>query len=150
MTQFGYNSLGFGGYANRASGHRYWRSYKTNGATAGGSHLELNIEDSEGVVSTDSGMFSHSGLVNWNASRVDNGNTSLTCFHTDSSGAGSYMKIDFGDGNGKDLIKWEYYANAYATYCYWNIEWSDDDSAWTNVYTGLAMGGVEGWHTATW
>ncbi|HJP18295.1 MAG TPA: hypothetical protein QF468_06570 [Nitrospinota bacterium] len=131
------------------NGHRYWRSYKTNSTVGGGSHKELRVEDSEGSVTINSSMLSHSGLVIWDAVKVVDGSTSITCFHTDTSGVGSYCKIDFGAGNNKKLTKWEYYADAYATYCYWNIEYSDDDSSWTSVYTGLAIG-AGGWHTATW
>jgi hypothetical protein len=66
------------------------------------------------------------------------------------SGSGEWMKIDFGAGNAYDLIEWEIYAYNTTLNGIWSVQYSDDDSAWTTVATGLDAYGTAGWASATW
>jgi len=97
-------------------------------------------------------MLSSSGVGTIDApplSKLIDGNTGTDSFHTDTAGAGSYVLIDYGVGNAADLTGWKYYVGGVVT-ATWNIQYSSDNSSWTNAYTGLDCSGGAGWKTANW
>ena len=97
-----------------------------------------------GTSSITSAMLSHSGLVSWSAANMIDGGVVAPDygFHTDTSGIGSWMKIDFGSGNQHSLRRWGFYMGAGGTvYGQWKIQHSDDDSTWTDWNSGGVFGG---------
>ena len=137
--------------ATGAATHRYWHAIKTDAAAGGNTHTEVQIKDAGGsLITLTSGMLSQSGLSPFSASTLVDGTTaSGVGFQTDSSGAGSFLQINLGAGNEKDVHTWIFWVNG-ATPATWNIEYSDDGSNWTLVYTGLSSNGGAGAKTATW
>lgn len=130
--------------------HRYWQAIKTNVATGGNTNEELRLKDISGTqITVTSGMLSQSGLAAFNAANTVDGNTATAAFNTDTSGIGSYLRVDFGAGNEKEVHTWEMYVNG-STPATWDIQYSDDASSWTTVYTGLSQLGAAGYKTATW
>ena len=112
--------------------------------------MELSVKDGFGAaVTITSGMLSQSGLSSFNASQLVDGNNATGGFNTDSAGIGSYLQIDFGAGNEKDLHSWNYRTNGALT-AIWDIEYSDDAMSWTKVYIGLNTGGGAANYIATW
>lgn len=130
--------------------HRFWRSLKTDGATGGDYHRELELYNGTTKLAVSAGQLSHSGLIAWTPTLLVDGSTSSFGFHTDTSAAGSWMQIDFGIGNEQIATEWRYYvgANAFAT---WSIQWSDNGAAWNTVASGLVVqGATAGWRTISW
>ena len=81
----------------------------------------------------DASYWSESGLVAFTASAVNDGVLD-SAFHTDSSPAGSYLLFDGGATNYSfTSVSITFSGSVYAT---WNVQYSDDNSAWTTVYTG--------------
>ena len=85
------------------------------------------------------------------ANLVDDDTTTTHGFYTDSAGVGSILHVDFGVGNERELIEWEFYVSGTVT-AIWTIEYSDDDSGWTAAATGLDMSGLTAGqqNKATW
>lgn len=130
--------------------HRYWRSYKTNGASGGSYHSELILKDGAGsAITVTSGFLSQSGLSLFSAANLLDGNLTNNGFHTDSAGIGSYLKVDFGAGNEQAVRSWIYNTNNTLS-AIWDIQHSDDDSNWITDYTGLNTSGGAAAYTATW
>jgi len=94
-------------------------------------------------------LLSENGTVLWNAAQLVDGNVATQGFHTDTTGIGSWVLIDYGP-DWRALTKWEYYVGAAAD-ATWNIQYSADNATWGTAYVGLdvAPGGA-GWKTATW
>lgn len=132
--------------------YRYWEAYKTNAASGGFYHNELEVfEGATDVTPTSASNYSQSGLQGFVATALyDNILTSGSrAFYTDTSGIGSYLRIDFGAGNEKALDQWRFYVDG-AVVAIWDIRASNDASAWTTLATGLNCGGGAGWKTITW
>jgi len=116
-------------------GHRYWRIYIT--AVAGAYNALSEVELRESVGGTDqtgSGTaYASSESFGYAAEAVDN-NTS-TLWQTSSS-VPAWWKYDFGAGIEKSLVevlltpRQDYYAASPSAF---NIEWSDDNSAWESA-----------------
>jgi hypothetical protein len=122
------------------STYRYWRLYKTNGATGGPWHNEVQWTESGAgsyYQGTNYQNWSHSGLISFTAANVTNGDTSQNAFHTDSSGVGSYALLDLGAGNEKYFNKVEIWLSSTGVVATWNIQASNDNTNWTTLYTGL-------------
>jgi len=84
-------------------------------------------------------FWSQSGMTAWNANCVNDGNTASSCFHTDSSGVGTYIQLDTGAGNERGFTKIEYWAQSPYS-AIWDIQYSDDGSIWSTAYTGWNSG----------
>lgn len=111
--------------------------------------MELLTRDAVGDVTVTSGMLSQFGLINFNATGLVDGNTATQSFHTESSGSGSFLLVDFGAGNEKALNEWRFYVNGNVN-AVCDIEYSNDGSSWTKAATGLNCSGGAGWKTITW
>lgn len=131
-------------------GHRYWRALKTGSPGAGNFHSEVVLKDGGGTSLTiTAGMLSQTGLENFTAANMVDGNLTNQGFSTDTVAADSFLKIDFGAGAAKDVHTWIFYVNN-AVVAIWNIQYSDDNSSWSTVFTGLDCSGGAGAKTATW
>jgi hypothetical protein len=78
------------------------------------------------------------------AVKVNDGVINVACFDTSSAGSGAYLKLDVGSCNERDFVKLEtFFIDDTTDYSAWNIQYSDDDSAWTSVanLTGALAGG---------
>ena len=130
---------------NATMGYRYYRLYKMDGATGGSWHNEVQLYEvgaSTYYQGTNYDNWSGSSLVSLTASRVTNGNTSTSdnCFHTDSSGSGSWLKLDLGAGNERffNKVRLWHGTNAYA---WWRFEASNDNTNWTVLHKGMQVNG---------
>jgi hypothetical protein len=87
-----------------------------------------------------SGMLSYSGLQAWSASNAFDGagTGGGTWFHTDNAGAGSYFALDLGSGQVASFGRAKLYQNG-GLYATWSIQYSNDNSNWTTVYSGMQM-----------
>ncbi len=122
--------------------NKYWRAYKTSGAGGGGYHSELEVYVGATQQTLTTGMLTQSGLSMWNAGQLIDGNTGTHGFHTDSSGVGSYVQIEFAVPT--VLTRWRFYASA-ATSAIWRIDSSGDGVEWATLATGLDCT-TGGWH----
>lgn len=96
------------------------------------------------------GLLSESGLGTYNGTQLVDGNTGTNGFETNTAPVGAYLRLDYGAGNYKNLVGWRFYAGNVSLTTVWNIQYSDNATDWTTVYTGLSMDGAQDWHTATW
>ena len=123
------------------TGYRYYRLYKLDGATGGSWHNEVQffeVGSSTYYQGTNYQNWSHSGTTSFTASEVTNNDTSTNCFHTDSAGAGSWVKLDLGAGNERffQRVKLWHGTGAFA---WWRWEASNDDSNWTVLHKGMQV-----------
>ena len=107
------------------------------------------------------GMISHYGNKSPNytfyafvaANLVDNNITTTHGFAVYSApfAAGSWVKIDLGSGNAQAFTKWMYHFYTSVDAVYWKIQYSDNNSSWTDVASPLPVGaGNTGSTTWTW
>ena len=102
-------------------------------------------------IDPDPANLSQSGLVSFSASALLNDNPSQAAgFHTDASGVGSYLKIDLGAGNAEMYGRARFYIYLTEAHAIWDIQYSDNDSDWFTVYTGLDISGGTGWKEVSW
>lgn len=138
------------------SGFRYWRLYKTNAASGGSWHTEVQFFARTGGTAT---VYSQepanigtaitgSGLSSLTPSRVSDGDTATNAFHTDTAGVGSTLTIDLGSGNEKSFWKCKIYLSAAAVTAIWNIQASNNGTNWDTYYTGFNVGASSGPHEA--
>ena len=85
-----------------------------------------------------------SGLVGFIASYLTNNNAGVNAFHTDSSGVGSYFRIDLGAV--KTVTNISIYTRSGTVTASWEIQGSNDDSSFTDTGYDLNCGGGNGWH----
>lgn len=138
------------GATTAVGAHRYWRVFKQDGGAGGGYHNELQVFDTTGAaVTMTPGMLSQGGLISWVPGNLIDGMTISNGFHTDTSGVGAWMRIDFGAGNEKALSKIRFYMSGTA-YANWTVQYSDDAANWTSVYGGFFVNGGVGWQSASW
>ena len=128
---------------------RYWRVRKINSANVGNYFNELEVYDLEGKVNIVPSMITFSGTVRNNANNLVDGNTNTQSFHVDSSGVGSFVKIDLGENNSRVLNQWRFYVSG-GVVAIWDIEYSNDGSDWITVATNYNCGGGAGWKTKQW
>ncbi|HEY6073476.1 MAG TPA: discoidin domain-containing protein, partial [Anaerolineales bacterium] len=116
--------------------------------------LEVIVPSTSGSVNDDptSGMLSQSGLGNFNAAQSVDDNTTTTGWHTDSSTPGAYLKMDFGSGNDKDMVKARMYVGSGAVDYAGNytVEYSDNDSTWNTATTNFTPTFRNAWYEKSW
>ena len=93
-----------------------------------------------GTANLTTAMCTESGLVSFNSTNMLDGSTTSYAFHTDSSGVGSYMQIDFGSGKSYSLRRSGYFMETNVN-AIWKMQWSDDASTWTDWDSGNTFGG---------
>ena len=92
-----------------------------------------------------SAMLSQSGMTSFNAvATVDNAILSGS-WHTDASVAGAFLKIDLGLGSSKPYTKAAIYASTSGYAGNYNVQFSDDNSLWTNAAAGFVPSSL-GWN----
>ena len=125
---------------------RYYRLYKTSSNAGGGYHEEMKVyvDDVEQTLTTS--MLSQHSLQAWVPAQLIDNNNSSHGFHTDSANVGSFVKIDFGSGNEKSLNKWQFYVGDPQSVV-WSIQYSNDNSNWTNAATGWTTDNTTGTYT---
>ena len=96
-----------------------------------------------GTANLTTAMCTQNGLVSFNSTNMLDGNLTNYAFHTDSSGVGSWMQIDFGSGKSYSLRRWGWFIQSGA-YGVWKVQWSDNGSAWTDWNGGATFGASPG------
>ena len=100
------------------------------------------IRDSTGITS-----FTHSGLVGVTQSIFMDDSTSNNAFHTDSSGVGSYFRVDLGAQKTVEQIR--IYTRSGTVTASWQIQGSNDDSSFSDTGYDINAGGGNGWHSVS-
>ena len=96
-----------------------------------------------------SAMLSQFGLTAFNAAAAVDNSIASQSWHTDSSIAGAFLKIDLGLGSGKAYTKAKIYASTSGYAGNYNVQYSDDNSLWTNAATGF-IPSASGWNEKSW
>ena len=127
-------------------GYRYWRLYKLDGAQGGSWTNEVQffeVGSNTYYSGTNYQNYTGSNLVSFDATKVTNGNTATNdnCFHTDTSGVGSWLKLDLGANNLKYFNRVKIWTGGSAT-AYWRLEASNNDSNWTVMHKGAQVNGL--------
>lgn len=95
---------------------------------------------------TQSGLIVAAGFP---ASALDDSLDSLA-WHTDSSQAGAWLRVDLGAGDARAYQKTRIYSTAdSATVGRYDVQYSDDGSAWTTAFNGFVPSS-RGWNEASW
>ena len=126
-------------------GFRYWRLYKLDAASGGPWHNEIQwFEKGESGYYNGSNYLSYtgSGLVSLNVSNVTDNNSSNNCFHTDSSGVGSWLQLDLGSGNKRLFDRVKIWLGGTGVDADWQVQASDDGSNWTVMHNRARMNGA--------
>ena len=95
-------------------------------------------------------MWTNSGMAQFNASVWADPGSGTSAVLSDTTGAGSAigstLTCDFGSGNEKRLGKLEVYFQNTNIYCSWKMQYSSDDSTWTDVSnpSPSTLGGTPG------
>lgn len=97
------------------------------------------------------GFWSHTGLVSYDGTKVNDGVLNVPAFHTDTSAPNSFLKIDLGAGNDKEFMRVDISISSTPAYAIWDVEYSDNDADWfpAKVDVGGAPFAV-GTHEFTW
>ena len=104
-----------------------------------------------GNIDPEASNLSQSGLVAFSASSLLDGVTNQNSgFHTDSSGAGSYLKINLGVGNTQAWGRARFYIYLAEAHAVWDIQYSDNNLDWFTAYTGFDVSGGTGWKEVSW
>ena len=121
--------------------YRYWRLYKTDSAQGGGYHREIQWFEpgaADYYQGTNYQNWVQSGLSAFNSDRVTDGDVSTNCFHTDSAGVGSWVKLDLGAGNEKYFNKVAVVVgNPNSIYAVWEVQASNDNTNWVAFHSGI-------------
>ena len=100
-----------------------------------------------------SAMLSHFGLSAFIPISIVDDNTASNGWHTDSSSAGAWLKIDLGSGNEKDYVKSRIYASTAGDGLdgIYDVQYSDDDFV-SDVRTAITgfNPNLFGWNEITW
>ena len=140
----GFNSTAAGG---GGGGHRYWRiNVTTNHGSGTTQFVEVEMRETQGGSDvTGSGTASGGGgFTGGTAANAFDNNEATTYNPTGTSG---WLKYDFGAGNGKDIVEVALKVNdtGFATFTAapkdFTLEWSDDDSSWTDALGPCALYG---------
>jgi len=75
-------------------------------------------------------FWSQTGLVAYDGTKVNDGVLNVNAFHTDTSGANSFLKIDLGAGNDKEFMRVDITIIGTPANAIWDVEYSDNDSDW--------------------
>ena len=111
--------------------NEYWGTVSTSG-----------IDFTTGITA-----ITQSGLVGFVASYLTDNNINNNAFHTDSSGVGSFFRIDLGVQRTIEEI--HIYTRSGAVTASWQIQGSNDDSSFTDTGYDLNVGGSNGWKSLT-
>lgn len=92
---------------------------------------------------------SQSGMSYWNSTYCLNNNLNDTGWHTNSSVAGAWVRVDLGSGFAMPYTKVRLNAQGGLYKGIYNVEYSDDNIVWATVAEGLAPTGY-GWVETFW
>lgn len=95
-------------------------------------------------------MLSHSGMTVFTAANCVDGNLANTGWGTDSAVSGAWLKIDLGAGAARRYQICRIYVLAGTYAGVYDVEYSDDNAAWTKAVTGFKPTTGDTWHSATW
>ena len=130
-------------------GNAFWSGNSNNGICSGTSCPQwipkfINEDPT-------SAMLSQFGLSAFIPIQIVNDDTTNHGWHTDSSSAGAWLKIDLGSGNEKDYVKSRIYASTAGSVAIYDVQYSDDDfvSDIRTAITGFNPNLV-GWNEITW
>lgn len=127
---------------------RYWGVVKTNPASGGSYHTEMQVCDANGPVAVAYAMmYSQNDLTGINWARLIDGDLTQPAFHTDCSDPGAYFRLDF--GSPVELRKWRFYVSG-AVPCIWSVVKSTDGTTWQTVATNFDVSGGAGWKEIAW
>ena len=88
-------------------------------------------------------MLSVSGFSTWNVATLNDSAEGGSGLLADGAGAGSYVMLDLGSGNEKNITKAGMYYQNTNIYCqFYSIEWSTDDSSYTSIAFSTNIGGT--------
>lgn len=93
--------------------------------------------------------WTQSGLNAFTAAFVNDGNTILAAFNFNAAGVGSYLKLDLGTGISRAFRSVRLYASGIYT-AILNVEYSDDDAAWTPAITSWNAGNDGAYSSNQW
>lgn len=94
-----------------------------------------------------SGMLSHSGMSNFIASSIVDGNPATQGWHTDAASAGAWLRADL--GTAQEVTTVGMYTDSGAMYAVYDIQYSDNNSTWTTAF-GNFRPVTAGWRQVTW
>lgn len=92
---------------------------------------------------------SHSGMSYWNSTSCLDNNLTTNGWHTNTAIAGAWVRVDLGTGFAMPYTKVRLNVQGGTYRGIYNVEYSDDNSSWTNVAEGLAPTGF-GWVETFW
>ena len=104
-----------------------------------GSSIAQTYSSLKGTANLTDAMLSQSGLISFNSSLSMDDNTTNYFFHTDTSGEGSWLQVDFGSGKAYSLRRFGLYIQNTANGI-WKMQWSDNASSWTDWDSGNTFG----------
>jgi hypothetical protein len=83
-------------------------------------------------VAPSAGMVSNSGFGAFTAANVGDGSASGVAFESDAASPGSTITIDLGSGNAQIVSGIRLYLDAAGGVAQYKLQWSDDNSSWTD------------------
>jgi hypothetical protein len=142
------------------SAHRYWRVYVT-AANAGGyvSCMELYLRTSIGGANVATGGTASASSVGfgWAASGAFDGSTGGTGWHSGNNTLPTtpeWIQYDLGAGNDKDIVEFAWAARstyeAEQTPRDFQLQYSDNGTSWTTLYTRTEESGWTPSETRSW
>jgi hypothetical protein len=119
------------------------RSIGGNYYSSGGAGTEtLLIQGGTAPTGIADSMVSVSGFSNWSVSTLNDSSTGGSGLLADGVPAGSYIHLDLGSGNGKNITKCGiFYQNTNIRCLFSKVEWSTDNSSWTTINFTTNIGG---------
>lgn len=122
--------------------HRHWRLYcrknAGNGSFTGLSEIELRASAS-GADETGGGTAGSSGSIQAGTAAACFDNNTGTGIQWNGTGAGQYVSYDFGSGNDEEIVEVSVLPRhdaANRTFAEFDVQYSDDGSAWTTDWSG--------------
>lgn len=104
-----------------------------------GSGVVQTYSSLKGTANLTDAMLSQSGLISFNSSLSMDDDVTNYMFHTDTSGVGSWLQVDFGSGKAYSLRRFGLYIQNTANGI-WKMQWSDNASSWTDWDSGNTFG----------
>lgn len=81
-----------------------------------------------------------SGLAFFDPAKVNDGNTASRCFDADPAAPGSYLHFDAGVDQVRGFLGIDIWSAGTGLNAIWDVQYSDDDAAWTAARVGIATG----------
>jgi hypothetical protein len=94
-------------------------------------------------------MLSHSGMTVFTAANCIDGNLANTGWGTDSAVSGATLQVDLGAGAARRYRICRIYTLAGAYAGIYDVEYSDNGSAWSKAFTGFTATAA-GWNSCVW